>query len=500
MSDTWKKGLHLDGRSAEAIAIRVADYNMDRLLIQSDSILYVNNIEVKGENISVVQAFDQEFRMNLPFDVSTFRAGAVATYRQIDNKTHMTVRQTRRSTVYAICAEVCLSPELIAPTFELKLAVNQALARPNQKEKYQALQRVFEQYGYFYAAKLLIGSHIGLKEKKTVDAVSRDRKTGAGIDVEAGPAKATISGSIMDIKTKIAMGIDMSETLEVIGGAHTLLNGSRDLASWAATVHQNPVIVMFKDVRPIYKLLDENQAEQVKEIYEDFGNFDVIRYNRYLIPRHDYYQVPIIVDDLRRVRDYLGGRLYPAGETETDSSANLIFEREYPGRILLAYRDSSDRAVSPTVVKFIPIANIVSASDCYVKRGDTLSIEVTEEGKGAYIYALPIKLAESKYGKCKYKLAPVYRFQKDLLGKNWIIKRYGDAEGDNYLRRNEAVMFENEYYNKCYLSLTKEGAASDKMQIVPGIRRNRDIRGHYIAAKESSKRGPEVRWTFIEHS
>ncbi|KAF7732368.1 hypothetical protein EC973_005264 [Apophysomyces ossiformis] len=113
--------------------------------------------------------------------------------------------------------------------------VTEALVMETNDERYDALQRVFGKFGYYYPLRFTFGG-------RTI------------FPVESAP-------------------VEHGNYLHITGGDAWMLF-SHDMQDWKETIKTKPAVIGLADLQPIYTLLDEQQQNQVKEVYESVALHD----------------------------------------------------------------------------------------------------------------------------------------------------------------------------------------------------------------------------------
>ncbi|KAG0178091.1 hypothetical protein DFQ28_000446 [Apophysomyces sp. BC1034] len=320
VSEEWKKGIKLDGQLAWADAIRAVGEDDSNLIISGDALEYNDHLKVSINDLLMEEWFDANFRMNLSPEVALFRAGAEAGYGKHLKHSENSTKQIHRSVLYISCGEIRLSRGAFEATESLKKEVAGALLLPEDNDIYQALQTIFQKYGYFYPSTILI-------EGSNEDRMENRRD--AGIHIGLGPVELGIGGSSNHLYSKVKAEILQGKNLQAIGGCpHILVNESCELENWTNTIKSKPKIIQYRHIQPLYHLLEDDQRQKIQQIYDGAKHSGVIRYNRILSMKNDYYPVPISVDDLRRVPNYFNRVIPHTGNEEVDYPGATTFQRK----------------------------------------------------------------------------------------------------------------------------------------------------------------------------
>ncbi|KAG0193585.1 hypothetical protein DFQ28_004477 [Apophysomyces sp. BC1034] len=134
-----------------------------------------------------------------------------------------------------------------------EVAVIKALGMKHIKDKHQELQSVFGRYGYYYPSIISLGGRI------VYEIYPTDK-----------PESWLIANGTLAIDRALkrdAYGI--KTPIEAIGGS-SVITGCQD---WINSVKSNQTRILFKTMRPIYELLDEELCTQVKDVYCRSGNY-----------------------------------------------------------------------------------------------------------------------------------------------------------------------------------------------------------------------------------
>ncbi|KAF7720981.1 hypothetical protein EC973_005655 [Apophysomyces ossiformis] len=184
-----------------------------------------------------------------PAGSSGFIRSAIASHiERYGGELQPATRGTDYFVMYVTYRELVFDRKIIKGTDKLKERIAKALSQHSDKEKYQALQEVFEHFGYFYPSVVCLGGRIVFEVRKSDPCVAWMTQDGVlAVDREL---KKGVSGRMTDIET--------------IGGSASF-TGCQD---WIDSVKANQKRIQYKSLRPIYELLDQDQSLQIQRIYD----------------------------------------------------------------------------------------------------------------------------------------------------------------------------------------------------------------------------------------
>ncbi|CAG8524408.1 15885_t:CDS:2, partial [Cetraspora pellucida] len=175
-----------------------------------------------------------------------------------------------------IKAELVIQSSWISPTENYKRAVEEAVKDTSTThDKIQKLREVSEQYGHFYARRLVIGGAIieDIKHTKYLSESSISKSTGAQFNV--GPSlqnnnlHARIGADFAhenENKTN-SSNSKIKRNVRVIGGEdiYDAQNGSTTLEPWKKSLKKPNTwkIIGYKEIHPLFELLDQEIQKEV---------------------------------------------------------------------------------------------------------------------------------------------------------------------------------------------------------------------------------------------
>ncbi|KAG0180171.1 hypothetical protein DFQ28_001488 [Apophysomyces sp. BC1034] len=133
-------------------------------------------------------------------------------------------------------------------TDNFKRAVTEALGTKSNTQKYKELQKVFGRFGYFYPSSISLGGRMVYKALPNYPSGVWSPKDGIKA-VDAFIKKDTLSSSAK---------------IDCIGGG-SVVAACQD---WINSIKTNQARIQFRSLRPIYELLEDEQREQVLQIYD----------------------------------------------------------------------------------------------------------------------------------------------------------------------------------------------------------------------------------------
>ncbi|KAF7723451.1 hypothetical protein EC973_002004 [Apophysomyces ossiformis] len=286
------KAVHFDGVKAQDKAIEYIEgktlFKMIMLKKFSEQPL-MQHISKYGNGFEDIERYTSlDIRSDIDFPGSTgFIAGSKAAYKE--RHTLRKPYKTKRSlyeTGFVIYKELHLYDEFIRPTRQFQEAIRNALQVGKQDiDKYYALQDVFQRFGYFYPSIVQIGGRITLKSPAAQEIKSEKLTAAANEQVTKDTERQRQSGNSREItkyerklskqilSKAIEKSIARSEKWTALGGDSVSLLWN-DVKSWISTVKGNQVTIRYRDLQPLYKLLDEEQRHKVQLIYENILMMD----------------------------------------------------------------------------------------------------------------------------------------------------------------------------------------------------------------------------------
>ncbi|KAG0167742.1 hypothetical protein DFQ30_005712 [Apophysomyces sp. BC1015] len=239
-------------------------------------------------------------------------------------------------TVYVTCKEVRdpyniyqkkkklhLYDEFIQATSQFKECITKALQTEGDfYDKYYALQDVFQQFGYYYPSTIRFGGRVTCKVPPRTEqeqGASQGNNFGAVLEtpyknsgdpepvlhMTAEPEEINQENiNTNDRETELGLEKDVSKTITVTAFENTFerseyLNAiggrseellRKNVKKWINTIASSQTTILFKGLRPLYELLDDEQRSKVQQIYESVVFTDEhIRYNYLLeMTTHEY--------------------------------------------------------------------------------------------------------------------------------------------------------------------------------------------------------------------
>ncbi|KAF7732367.1 hypothetical protein EC973_005263 [Apophysomyces ossiformis] len=468
-TEEWRKCLLFNGQLAPEEAIKPIDEeDYTKLLTRSNRMEYIDEIKVSTTELVNYQSFDADFRLNLLPEIAMFKAGANIGFRRTRCNSSASRSEIHRSVLYLSCAELSLSRALVEPTASFKTDVEKALQETSNNKQRQALQEVFKRYGFLYASKIFIGGRITYDHVKATTSEERSKNNHGNAGFFAGAENVGASSRISRtaLKSKILNYLQQNKHVEIIGGGLSqVINLESDVDKWLESIKENPKIIRYTDIQPIYNLLGENQRQRIKTLYEDASNVDTVRYNHPLNMKH---------------RTHLG----PFSLEEAGPINHL-------GRVLLASKPLTARPVS---IELIRKASRYYPEDPYIRYGDVISIRVTGEESHGFLHTVPTKI-KRKLGGTDYIMTSVYPSQDSHnLQREWIIESADRQERDlddhasmttkDFVRNDDVVFLRSRLNEQYFLCL-----ASSSFRIWKKRR-------HVAAKLRFATDDEEARWTF----
>ncbi|KAG0170971.1 hypothetical protein DFQ28_010102 [Apophysomyces sp. BC1034] len=493
----WNRGVLYSGEEASEAAfelVKEEDIKELARIYRGSEILCDGRKQNNKDQNSKDASLGVHFNFNLPI-TEGFTAGAKADYSDTKH-TAKCVENSSRSTLIAIAhGQMSFKNHQIKPTDEFLKDIKNALktANTDKFETYDALQRVFQNYG---------GRATSTAEEtsETDEQIKANNKEGgANLGLFGiGPNAYASNGKQIEVIRKAE--IDKSKLI-AYGGDGTVLV-TEGIQKWAKTIRKNLKVVLRDKLKPMYDLLDEKTRQDVQDIYEFKEHKDHIRYNTKLSMKHADYGRYVYIDDKRFVRDNAN----PAKDV-----------RKYRGKILYVY-DEPESHGDPPPVMLKQIHNAGERRSAYAQFGHRVAVELLYGDKLEPIQMsqlpfdrvkllhkiIPKALAKGK-AQHKYVVASVYQSPEEKYTSKsywWISTPEGYHEKEDFVKMEGEITFRSYIIDPknagIYLCLAEHGTKPDKMVSV-----NDNADGRYVAGKLCSTpmdKESQVAWKFVDGS
>ncbi|KAF7731453.1 hypothetical protein EC973_000261 [Apophysomyces ossiformis] len=367
-SEKWKKGLLLNGGYAPEGGIQLHVPEDDSRFIRGkNDLAHIKKQSVQVGGVLNEELFDSEFRINLPPVLNVFRLDAGIGGKRHAGWSVSTRNEKSYTALYVACAKIYLHADVVGPTEEFQAAITDALRQQSDDHKHQYLTRVFQRYGYCYPSEIWIDEAVERKTKRSMEAKLGVDTYGTGAGVNA---------TIESLQARVKRSVGKDSSTQVTGGDGHLIAAEGGLASWISSIDKSPDVIRLTDFKPIYELLNSEEAEEIRRVYYHAENRDYIRQSDVVTLRNGDTPCKIFVDDTYYVK--------------TESFINCI-PQSSNNRIQVL----SSNPLSRNQAKFQLVTESLHAfenpDDC-LRFGDTVKLKVLAEGSNGFVHAMTAKL------------------------------------------------------------------------------------------------------------
>ncbi|KAG0181761.1 hypothetical protein DFQ28_002564 [Apophysomyces sp. BC1034] len=168
-----------------------------------------------------------------------FRAASRAAADKTDDQLHDTPKMIE---IHIPRRHIRLPPATLRANKQFKQAIDDALHMPNDDSKFEALQNVFKDFGYYYPCWITVGG-------KFVYPPTKDSSLGR---------KA---------RRKIKAVMEQKLDWKAFGGNVHLLTTASDIEGWFESTAKNQVFLATLEMNPTYSLLDDAISSEIERIY-----------------------------------------------------------------------------------------------------------------------------------------------------------------------------------------------------------------------------------------
>ncbi|CAG8509306.1 3515_t:CDS:2 [Paraglomus occultum] len=221
---------------------------------------FKNNSEEFCEN-GIGWKFDLKVSW-LPFTGSIGAHFAQRGSNGVEHKSRRIVEQYSRVTLF-------MKREHVKPSNEFRDDVEQALKLSSRKEKRDALIKVCETYGFFWASVVQLGGSIikYQKEHKETNVQLTDRTMDANFMLESTPMGVG-AGIKQNNETLNQNSFSNTEENSVVIGGHDQACGN-DKEQWLKTLHDYFTweIVCYENIVPIFEIFEESMRTAILEAF-----------------------------------------------------------------------------------------------------------------------------------------------------------------------------------------------------------------------------------------
>ncbi|KAG0171375.1 hypothetical protein DFQ28_009084 [Apophysomyces sp. BC1034] len=267
----WNRGVLHDREEAREAAFELVNKEDIKKLVRlygGSDLLCDGRSHIDKDQDSKDESLGVHFNFNFPV-AAGFTGGARACCRNKKN-TSKSIENSPRSALIAISfGEMSFKNGQIRPTDSFRKAVHGALDIPNANKVkiYNALQKVFEDYG---------GRVSSTREEIT----------------ENGGANFGFPGTRRSVDTSKSNPVEATRRAElekprmIAHGGDAAVLMTEGFAKWIKTIKANQKVIVRTQLNPMYNLLDEKTKQKVIDIYDSIKHGDHTRYNSAPYTKH----------------------------------------------------------------------------------------------------------------------------------------------------------------------------------------------------------------------